>query len=244
MKCANIVFLPALCLAVLASPYCLSAAERDLPAERLAESRKLAEDIRSRIQQIKAQVEMLQGLVDSIGQLAGVTQPAGQGAGAAQAQPGSDANGNAVKQLAGVTKDEIARIRDRLDELETVTSDLQKKLLPEVMLREEGDQEQVKPPPPMLTGTLILQNDTGVTQVAAINGGRYQVLPGRSELPVPRAILEVYLPSYEQPKLWGMSNWRWTGQRYEMLIEMKPKPRGSLSLPWTGQWYETGMDIK
>ena len=235
MKCANIVCLPALCLAVLASAHCLPAAERDLPAERLAETRKLAQDIKSRIQKMKAQVEKLQGLVESIGQLAGVTQSAGQGAGGAQAQPGSDANGNAVKQLAGFTKEEIAKIRAQLDDLETTTSDLQKKLLPETMLREEGDQEQVKPPPPVLTGTLLLQNETGVTQVATINGTRYQVSPGRSELPVPRAILEVYLPGHEQPKLWGMSNWRWSGQRYEMLIEIKPKPRGSLNWPWTRQ---------
>ena len=244
MKCANIVFLPALYLAVLASPYCLSAAERALPVERLDESRKLAEDIRTRIQQIKAQVEKLQGLVESIGQLAGVTQPVGQGAGGAQAQPGSDANASAVKQLVGVSDEKIARIREQLDDLETATSDLQKKLLPQTMLQEEREEKEVEPAPPAWTGTLIMQNDTGVTQVATINGTRYQVPPGRSELRVPRAILEVYLPGHEQPKLWGMSNWRWSGQRYEMLIEIKPKPRGSLSWPWTGQWYQTGIEIK
>ena len=243
MKRALILFCAPLYLAIVTSPQRLSAAERDLPVERLEQSRKLAEDIRTRIQQLKPQVEKLQGLVESIGQLAGLTQPSGQGAGGAQAQPGSDANASAVKQLAGFTKEEIAKIRDQLNELEAVSNDLQNGLGPETILREEGDEKEVEPPP-MLTGTLILQNDTGVTQVATINGIRYQVPPGRSELPVPRAILEVYLPWYEQPKLWGMSNWRWTGQRYEMLIEIKPKARGSLNWPWTGQRYETGINVK
>jgi len=234
MKRAHILFGPALYLAVLASPQCLSAAERDLPSKRLDESRKLAEDIGTRIRQIEAQVEKLQGLVESIGQLAGLTQPSGQGTGGAQAQPASDANATAVKHLASVTKDQIAQIRDQLVDLERETGRLQEKLLPEAMLREERDQEQVKPPRGMLTGTLILQNDTGVSQVATINGRRYQVPPGRSELPVPRAVLEVYLPWYEQPKLWGMSNWRWTGQRYEMVIAIKPKARGAFNWPWTG----------
>ena len=71
------------------------------------------------------------------------------------------------------------------------------------------------------SGKLILQNLSGLSHYVSVNGTRHLVSPGRTEIWIPRAIVEVYLPHHESPKLWGMSNWKWTGQHHEMLINIR-----------------------
>lgn len=70
-------------------------------------------------------------------------------------------------------------------------------------------------------GKLVLHNLTGVSQDVSINGIRLRIRAGRTETWVPHAIVEVYLPWFESPKLWGMSNWRWTGHHHEMVISIR-----------------------
>lgn len=70
-------------------------------------------------------------------------------------------------------------------------------------------------------GRLIVYNEACVRRYISINGEGYWVAPGRSgEFWVPHAVVEVYLPYWEQPKLMGMSNWRWNGRCHQMGIRI------------------------
>jgi len=70
-------------------------------------------------------------------------------------------------------------------------------------------------------GKFVILNQTGISRYVSVNGMRFYVPPGRTELWIPRGIVEAYLPYWEPPKLLGMSLWRWTGQHYEMSLHIR-----------------------
>lgn len=72
-------------------------------------------------------------------------------------------------------------------------------------------------------GRFVIRNWTGVTRCVSVNGLRFNVHPGWTEIKVPHALVEAYLPGFEAPKLLGMSNWRWTGQDYEMRLDIRSR---------------------
>jgi hypothetical protein len=72
-----------------------------------------------------------------------------------------------------------------------------------------------------IQGKVVLQNWTGNRQYVSVNGLRFWVEPGYTEVWVGYSPAEVYIPGVEQPKLFGMSMWRWNGREYEMRIDLR-----------------------
>jgi len=77
------------------------------------------------------------------------------------------------------------------------------------------------PVPVAPKGKFVVLNHSGVNRYVSINGARFYAAPGRTELWIPRGIVEAYLPYWESPKLLGTSFWRWTGQHYEMSLHIR-----------------------
>ena len=70
-------------------------------------------------------------------------------------------------------------------------------------------------------GRLVVQNWTGVPRYLSVNKLQYHIMPGRTDIWVPRVNVEAYLPAYEFPKLLDTSLWRWTGRDYELLLDIR-----------------------
>jgi hypothetical protein len=81
-------------------------------------------------------------------------------------------------------------------------------------------------------GRLVISNLTGIVQSFSVNGFRYTIWPGRNDLLVPYRPVEAYVFGSEVPQVFGMSLWRWTGNEYEMRLEIK-SPGG---LFMVGSW--------
>ena len=73
-----------------------------------------------------------------------------------------------------------------------------------------------------ITGSLVVNNWTGISQNIRINGVLYSVPAGSTTISVPYSIVEAYMPSWEAPKLWGMSNWIHNGKHHFMTINIRP----------------------
>ena len=67
---------------------------------------------------------------------------------------------------------------------------------------------------------LVVQNRTLSSQSLSVNGSVFLVAPGRTDILIPHQVVEVYVPGRELPKLYGMSFWGWTGQEYQMWVEL------------------------
>lgn len=81
---------------------------------------------------------------------------------------------------------------------------------------------QSTPPAPRPSqGKFVILNHSGVSRYISVNGMRFHAAPGRTELWVPRRIVEAYLPYWESLKLLGTSFWRWTGRHYEMSLHIR-----------------------
>ena len=74
-----------------------------------------------------------------------------------------------------------------------------------------------------LCGMRVLINLTVFDRYITVNDRVYRAPRGRTEIWVPFALVEVYARNWELPKLWGMSNWKWNGRHYEMVIEIRPR---------------------
>ncbi len=119
-------------------------------------------------------------------------------------------------RIIGERIEHIDRQHDRLyDAVAQLQKDVQKiKGIKLTMVKEE-------PTPQPRQGKFIIRNWTGVNQYVSVNGLRYFVSPGRTEIMVPHTTVEAYLPGFEGPKLFGMSNWQWTGQNHEMFFDIR-----------------------
>ena len=86
------------------------------------------------------------------------------------------------------------------------------------------NQEKLKPIPEprlatdLLVGALIIENKMGQKQDVVVNGVRYNIEPGWSELWVSRGIIYANLPDYEPIKRFTLRNWAWNGHNYEMKL--------------------------
>jgi len=108
----------------------------------------------------------------------------------------------------------------RIDAIESQSRQLGQRLQ---QIQSQVDALQPKPRPlvPVADGRFVIFNRTGVSQYVSVNGLRFYAAPGRTEMKIPRTIVEAYLPGFECPKLLGMSNWRWTGRQYEMWMDIR-----------------------
>ncbi|MCG8583495.1 MAG: hypothetical protein MI757_02145, partial [Pirellulales bacterium] len=71
--------------------------------------------------------------------------------------------------------------------------------------------------------TLVFENQTSQYHTARVNGIRYSLRPGISEIRIRRGPTNVELIGFESPKRWN--TWRWTGRNYELRILIKERPR-------------------
>lgn len=89
----------------------------------------------------------------------------------------------------------------------------------------KGSKELEPQPAPLVPkapqGKFVVLNHSGVNRYVSINGARFYAAPGRTELWIPRGIVEAYLTYWESPKLLGTSFWRWTGRHYEMALHIR-----------------------
>ena len=115
-------------------------------------------------------------------------------------------NSDSLEQALVAVQDEVSSVRQELS-----------------AAKEDIGRLESKPNSASATGRLVLQNWTGSEQFVLVNGAGYRVPPGRTILNVPYSILEAYVPRYEPAKLWGMSQWRRSGDTYEMQIDLRPR---------------------
>ncbi len=71
----------------------------------------------------------------------------------------------------------------------------------------------------VVQGTLVVNNLTGVTQSFYVNGGLWQVPPGRWELQVPFGVVYARLPWEPDSKRWN--SWRLKNGRQELYLEIR-----------------------
>jgi hypothetical protein len=121
---------------------------------------------------------------------------------------------------------EQSKTQSRLEQLENETSQVNDRL-EKIQRQLEGMKPSTQPAPapePIqvpLKGKLVVQNWSNFPRLLTVNKTVHLVPIGRSEIPVPLQPIETYLTNFESPKILGMSFWRWTGQEYEMLMEIK-----------------------
>lgn len=114
-------------------------------------------------------------------------------------------NANSLKDALVAVQDEVTSVREELS-----------------ATKKEIGRLETTPQSVSATGRLILQNWTGSEQFVLVNGAGHQIPPGRTTLTVPHSILEVFMPRYESARLWGMTNWKQTGDGYEMQVDLRP----------------------
>lgn len=116
---------------------------------------------------------------------------------------------------------EMRKTHDELtNQMKRVEQSLSKKLI-ETSYQDDKPKRSTSPKPVPMHGRLVVENWTGKSHRMVVNGQSYWVSPGRTILTVPHAIVEAYMPNHEGPKLWGLSNWKWNGQGYEMFITLR-----------------------
>jgi len=131
-----------------------------------------------------------------------------------------------IDQLRVVLQEQISRIEDQQGVLVERIQILEKSRVAKPVNKGETAERSVVVEKPATSseprrGTLILDNRTGVDQEVSINSTRYVAPPGRSGMAVPYDLVEVYLVRYEAPKLMGMSNWRTSNGKDEMVVVIK-----------------------
>jgi len=107
---------------------------------------------------------------------------------------------------------------DRIANVELETRRLNERL---TTVKSQLDRVNAAPPTIPTQGRLAVRNLTGSPHYISVNNTRYVVQPGRTDIWVPYQVVEAYLPSHESPKLLGMSMWRWTGQDFEMPLDIR-----------------------
>ena len=148
----------------------------------------------------------------------------------------SDAAGQSVVKQREDTNDRLTQIEQTLEGMRAVIRqmrEMQDELSNQVKSQErrevkkssstfaDNSSNSPSPTPVPMQGRLVLQNWTGQSHRVVVNGQTYWVSPGRTVLSVPHAIVEAYMPAHEGPQLFGMSNWKWNGQGYEMFITLR-----------------------
>lgn len=192
--CRQTIRLTAAFVVCLASPVGLPASEQAPQADGEPSARSLE----TRLAELESQVRLIQrhlGLQ--------MKPPDTTGVGESR----TDAS-NSEDRL-GRVESEIRRVGDRL---ERIQHELENTRLARHPVTPEASPNQ---------GRLVIRNWTGVTQCVSVNRFQHYVQPGRTDIWVPRQAVEAYLPAYERPKLLGMTLWRWTGQDYEMPLEIR-----------------------
>lgn len=181
-------------LACLTSPAGLLAAEPTLGQARPGEPQASGQTIEERLDAIERRIHMIQVHL-----------------GLSVVKPVHDHGKGTVPPVSGgridTLESESLRIDDRLVHVESQL----KKLESPARLRAPGPSQ----------GKFVILNQTGVSRYISVSGMRFYAAPGRTELWIPRGIVEAYLPYWESPKRLGKSFWRWTGQHYEMLLHIR-----------------------
>jgi hypothetical protein len=183
-------------------------ASSSLQAQEPTDAAQPDADTRQQLPSVMDRLALLESQVQQLARILGVQIPV-PARPIAPSFPGEDVNGQAssAQQLAGLAEgsrqinDRLGRIQGQLDELRSA----------------------VMPSAPVVPthGTLVIRNWTGVSQYISVNGRQFYVRPGLTTVTVPHAIVEVYLPGFEMPKLMGVSNWRRTGRGYEMPLDIR-----------------------
>ena len=186
--------LAACLLTYLTSPAASLAAQPTFAQPRLAETPASGLTIEERLEAIERQVHMIQlhlGL--------GVAKPIDDQGN----WPVAAVSGGRISTL----ESESRRIEERLAQAESRLKEVESQSTP---LASKPSQ-----------GKFVILNHSGVSRYISVNGMRFYAAPGRTELWIPRGIVEAYLPHWESPKLLGTSFWRWTGQHYEMSLHIR-----------------------
>lgn len=122
----------------------------------------------------------------------------------------------ALQNRMAAIEEHSGQIAQRIDEINDTVTKMQKS--DHWVDKPVSESETKLPAPVPKQGKFVIFNWTGISRYISVNGLRFYVSPGQTEMWVPYAPVEAYVPAYEFPKQLGMGYWRWTGRNYEMRL--------------------------
>jgi len=75
--------------------------------------------------------------------------------------------------------------------------------------------------PTPTAGTVIVNNETGVSHWVAINGASRLIAPGRTSFEIDYGPIRTQLTQFEGERTWPASHWRKVGDRYEITLDLR-----------------------
>jgi hypothetical protein len=94
-------------------------------------------------------------------------------------------------------------------------------------------------PPDLVVGDLKIVNQMGEKEDVVVNGVRYSIGPGESDLWISRGVVYAHVPESEPIHKFPPRNWTWNGRNYEMKLIIQNKSLRPANWQYPSGYMET-----